>query len=727
MEIPPAGRADGQSELSSCNAENQSLAQNRRRPQEPRANFPAPHEPPPAMRNGGNARQEDLSSGNSHAPEAAPNGHDRDESASWREVPGANYFYESADRTVQFLRVQRIEFQTPGGDWVIKNGKRYKIFRQYRREGNKWVKGGVKNPKPELVLFRLSELLDDLKAGREIYLVEGEKCVDAAREIGLAATCHAMGGNWRPQYAETLKGANVTILPDHDDKSETWLNKAAPDLLKAGCRVRVLRLPGLENAEDVVNWIERGGTREALELLSAAAPAWTPSAETPLSEDQRKHKKRAAAPSEDALALDFAGHHCDELRYVSFWGKWLKWTGGKWQIENTLAAYDLARDICHGHALGGLRAKTVSTIEQMARSDRRLAATTDQWDADPWLFNTPGGTVDLKTGNLREHRPQDYITKIAGCSPGREGCPMFFAFLNKIFNGDQALIDYLQKFFGYILTGLTIEHAMLFFYGIGANGKGVLASTIAGILGDYHRVAPIDTFTATGFSRHSTDLAGLMGARLGVAHETEEGAKWAEAKLKALTGGDKITAQFMRQDYFDYLPAFKLVITGNHKPGLQTVDEAMRRRLNLIPFSVTIPKADRDPDLAEKLKTEWPGILAWIIAGCLLWQKEGRLNPPQAVADATDEYLESEDALATWIGERCELKASYNDTAEELFKSWKAWAELNREIVGSAKDFGNKLVARPGIARKNLTGKTRAYSGIRAVKVEQQSSFYRDD
>ena len=447
---------------------------------------------------------------------------------------------------------------------------------------------------------------------------------------------------------------------------------------------------------------------------------------------RKKGKAAPIAPSEDALALDFAGRYCDELRFVSFWGKWLKWTAERWQVEKTLAAFDLARKICHRHSLGGLRAKTVAAIEQLARSDRRLAATTDQWDADPWLFNTPAGTVELITGKLREHRPQDYITKIAGCGPGREGCPVFFKFLNKIFDGDQDLIDYLQKFFGYILTGLTSEHAMLFFHGAGANGKSVLVSTIAGILGEYHRVAPIATFTATGFSRHSTDLAGLIGARLVTAHETEEGAKWAEAKLKALTGGDKITAQFMRQDYFDYLPAFKLAITGNHKPGLQSVDEAMRRRLNLIPFNVTIPKADRDPSLAEKLKTEWPGILAWMIDGCLLWQKEGRLNPPQAVITATGEYLESEDAIATWIVDRCELKASYEDTAAELFKSWKAWAELMREPAGSAKAFGNKLQARPGIKPKAIGhSNARGYSGIHVVKVEEaepeQSSFYRDD
>jgi putative DNA primase/helicase len=290
--------------------------------------------------------------------------------------------------------------------------------------------------------------------------------------------------------------------------------------------------PGI--ADQVNEAIKRGGkaTDQPAETIDA------------LLEIAKKPKaRRAPAPSEDALALDFAGRHKDELRFVAFWGKWLKWTSERWQVEKTLAAYDLARRICHGHSLGGLRARTVAAVELMARSDRRLAATTDQWDADPWLFNTPSGTVELITGDLREHRPLDYITKIAGCSPGAEGCPLFFEFLDTIFAKDQDIITYVQKFFGYILTGVTTEHAMGFFHGGGANGKSVPVSTIAGILGEYHRVAPIDTFTATGFSRHSTDLAGLMGARLVTAHETEEGAKWAEAKLKALTGGDKITAQ----------------------------------------------------------------------------------------------------------------------------------------------------------------------------------------
>ncbi len=650
----------------------------------------------------------------------------------------ARFDYHDAHGAVAY-QVERVEYQNPDCSYVLgKDGKRKKDFPLRRPDPDRPREWIYNLGDTRLILYRLPELIEALAYGRTVVLVEGEAKADLLWSWYIPATCSPMGAkNWRGDlYAATLRGADIVVLPDNDPDGMVYLDAVAVSLTEVGASVRVLDLP-VGPKGDVIDWERAGGTVEQLHaLIDNDARPWVPGEREPEEVSapgaRKQRKKHPAVPSEDALALDFAGRHGNELRFVSFWGKWLKWTAGRWQVEKTLAAYDLARKICHGHSLGGLRARTVAAIELMARSDRRLAATTDQWDADPWLFNTPAGTVELITGNLREHRPQDYVMRIAGCSPGREGCPMFFEFLNTIFAKDQDLINYLQKFFGYILTGLTSEHAMLFFHGAGANGKSVLVSTIAGILGEYHRVAPIDTFTATGFSRHSTDLAGLMGAQLVTAHETEEGAKWAEAKLKALTGGDKITAQFMRQDYFDYVPAFKLAITGNHKPGLQSVDEAMRRRLNLIPFNVTIPKADRDPYLVEKLKTEWPGILAWMITGCLLWQEEGALHPPQAVVAATDEYLESEDAMAMWISERCELKASFEDTAEELFKSWKAWAELMREPAGSAKAFSNKLQARAGIKRKEIGhSNVRGYSGIRVVNIElaqsEQSSFYRDD
>jgi putative DNA primase/helicase len=264
-------------------------------------------------------------------------------------------------------------------------------------------------------------------------------------------------------------------------------------------------------------------------------------------------------------------------------------------------------------------AKTISAVESLARSDRRLAATVDQWDADPWLLNTPDGVVDLKTGILRPHRIEDYMTKITAIGPGGN-CPLFLAFLDRIMSGDHEVISYIQRVFGYGLTGEIIEHALFFWYGTGANGKSVLLSTVSGLLGDYHTAAPIETFTVSNSDRHPTDLAGLRGARLVSASETEEGRRWAEAKIKQLTGGDRIAARFMRQDFFTYQPAFKLIIAGNHKPSLRSVDEAIRRRFHLVPFAVTIPEHERDLELTKKLKAEWPGILAWIIQGCVEWQ-----------------------------------------------------------------------------------------------------------
>jgi putative DNA primase/helicase len=238
----------------------------------------------------------------------------------------------------------------------------------------------------------------------------------------------------------------------------------------------------------------------------------------------------------------------------------------------------------------------------------------------------------------------------------------------------------------------------------------VLLSTVAGILGDYHRTAPIETFTAVNGERHPTDLAGLRGARLVSATETEEGRRWAESRIKQLTGGDVIAARFMRQDFFEFIPVFKLFIAGNHKPSLRSVDEAIRRRFHLVPFSVTIPADERDGELTEKLKTEWPGILAWLIEGCLEWQAEG-LRPPSAVLDATAASLEAEDASAAWVDERCESVAGDWTSLSALYASWKDWAANAGEIAGSQKGLREKLKTRGFIAHKRKVGQ--GFFGLR--------------
>lgn len=402
---------------------------------------------------------------------------------------------------------------------------------------------------------------------------------------------------------------------------------------------------------------------------------------------------RPPAFSDEALALRFAAKHAGDARYVAGWGRWSLWTGNRWQFDATLCAFDMARTICRVASSEAVEkiasviasAKTVAAVERLAKADRRLAATVGQWDTDAWLLNTPGGVVDLRTGTTSPSDPLLYITKITACEAGG-ACPQWLEFLDRVTGSDPEMRMFLQRLVGYSLTGSIREHALFFLYGTGANGKGVFINTVNAILGDYAAVAPMQTFIASQSDQHPTDLAGLRGARLVTAQETEQGRRWAESKIKALTGGDPITARFMRQDFFTYSPAFKLVIAGNHKPGLRGVDEAIRRRFNLIPFTVTIPAGERDAQLPEKLRAEWPGILQWAIDGCLEWQRIG-LNPPAIVLSATEAYLASEDALSQWMAERCCVDPVYSDRATKLFTSWKGWAESAGEFVGSQKRF----------------------------------------
>jgi putative DNA primase/helicase len=409
-------------------------------------------------------------------------------------------------------------------------------------------------------------------------------------------------------------------------------------------------------------------------------------------------KKRAPGPLpsdgglEDNVALAFSAKYANNVRYVAAWNKWYHWDGVRWAEEKTLHAFHLARELCR--VAEDASHKTVAAVVGLARTDRRQAAVTSQWDADPWLLGTPKGTVDLRTGKLSPPRPTDYITKITSVAPSdelaRDSCPLWLTFINRITNGDEKLQDYLQRVCGYCLTGSTKEDALFFSYGKGANGKSVFMRTVAGIINEYHEAASMEMFVVTHGERHPTDLAQLRGARLVTAVETEEGKRWAEAKLKQMTGGDPITARFMRQDFFTYSPQYKLMFAGNHKPAIRNVDAAIMRRMNLIPFTVFIPVQERDLELFNKLKAEWPGILRWMIDGCLQWQKQG-LKPPKIVTDATKDYLESQDTVQNFFDDCCMFGKDEFDTFEHLWDGYVDWCEHCREFIGTKKAFGQKL------------------------------------
>jgi putative DNA primase/helicase len=423
--------------------------------------------------------------------------------------------------------------------------------------------------------------------------------------------------------------------------------------------------------------------------------------------------------SEEALALRFSRRYSEDLRYISRWGHWMRWDGMRWVDDNTLRVFDQCRDICRSAsgecgdakeraAMKIAAAQTVTAIERLARADRRHAATVEQWDVDPWLLNTPAGTVDLRSGEMHEHRRIEYITKMTMAGPG-VNCPLWLQFLKDITGGDSELQAFLQRMIGYSLTGSTREHALFFLYGTGANGKSVFLATISSLLGDYAKTAPASSFTANSTEQHPTDLAGLRGARFVTAIETEDGVRWAESKIKSLTGGDKIAARFMRCNFFEFIPEFKLVIAGNHKPGLRSVDEAIRRRLHLVPFTITIPEGERDPRLIEKLRAEFPGILAWAIQGCLEWQKHG-LNPPATVRNATATYLAAEDSIGRWLEDDCISDKALWTPGAALILDHRWWCERNSEKPMSPKRLAQALEDR-GFVPKRTTS-ARGFSGV---------------
>jgi putative DNA primase/helicase len=419
---------------------------------------------------------------------------------------------------------------------------------------------------------------------------------------------------------------------------------------------------------------------------------------------------------EDSVALEFSAKYADSVRYVAAWNRWYIWDDACWKQEKTRFVYDLARPLCR--KADDAKAKTVNAVVSLASADRRQAATIEQWDANPWLLGTPQGTVNLRTGKLLPPKATDYITKSTSVAPSdKADCPLWFGHLEKVTRGDKELQGYLKRCAGYCLTGDISEHSLFFLFGTGRNGKGVFVNALANIWQDYHEAASMDMFIVTRGERHPTDLAQLRGARLVTSVETEAGRRWDEAKLKFMTGGDQIPARFMRQDFFKYLPQFKLMIQGNHKPSIRSVDEAVKARMGLTPFTVTIPPKERDKNFGEKLKPEYPGILRWAIEGCLEWQQVG-LQPPKAVIDATAGYMMAQDTLQAFLDECCEVAKHEHDTITHIYDGYVDWAEACHEFIWTKRDLSERLENHSAGFTPDRFGKdrTRGFVGLRCIR-----------
>jgi putative DNA primase/helicase len=431
--------------------------------------------------------------------------------------------------------------------------------------------------------------------------------------------------------------------------------------------------------------------------------------------DQLTH---ALGDQDERLAIGFRVANSHRIRRCEQLRKWLWFDGSRLRLDETGKVQAMVRDYCRNEAqkpkVEGLLAegRKIWAVERLCRVDQTLALTVDQLDADPDVLNTPAGLVDLRTGNVRPTKLSDLATKITAVAPDPPGtpCPTFMAFLNEFTSGDSELASYLQVVSGYALTGHMREHALFFFQGPGGSGKSTFVNTLHDLMGSYSTTVMVEALMASPTDSHSTDIASLRGARLVVASETESHRGWKEARIKQLTGGDPISARFMRGDPFEFRFIGKLMVTGNQKPSFQRVDRSISRRLHLIPFSVEIPEERFDKQLPEKLKAEWPAILRWAIEGAKRWYVEG-LKRSQAVHEASRDYLEEEDTLGRWLEEACCLDPNGRERSHVLFQAWSKWAERNREPIGSNIALSRQLQAR-GFQKKKDPKGSMAFYGL---------------
>ena len=486
---------------------------------------------------------------------------------------------------------------------------------------------------------------------------------------------------------------------------------------------------------------------EAKILISALAESCNPS----LSEQEAWATLKSAYRYQSKHSLNDLGNarrlktlEGEDIRFVPEFKKFLIWKDGRWNEDGDGEIFRRAKSIIPtieaeaanvkipvdaepekkaelrkhrqalaSHAKATGNATKIKAMVDMLSTEPGIPVHQNKLDADPFLFGVRNGVVDLCTGALRSPNRADMITKVGQVEfvPGAS-CPTWLGFMHRIMGGNQGLIRYLQRLVGYALTGITVEHMLAFLHGRGANGKTTFTAPIQTLLGDYCKQAPADSLMVKRGETASNDVARLRGSRLALATETEDGKRLAESLIKQMTGGDVVTARFLYAEFFEFRPTFKLWLVGNHKPNVTGDDYGIWRRLHLIPFTETIPPAEQDKALPEKLLEELPGILNWAIEGCREWQ-QGGLQPPEEVRAATDEYKSEMDLIGAWLEECCEIGPKYTARSADLYRSFHLWAEDNNEWRMSQTKFGRKLKER---FRKDHTRKGSEYRGVDLTK-----------
>lgn len=549
--------------------------------------------------------------------------------------------------------------------------------------------------------------------------------------------------DWPADRAIVVWGEN-DARPDPKDKTKTlWPGKEGMELVAGNLAARLARpiltaMPP-NGAKDCRDWL----------VVKAKDVGWVEAGKALVAATQPESAKPIEPPppvsrftlTDYGNCQRLVDRHGKDARNTPSHGGWLMWVGGRWEsdgtgeivrraketvryiyVEASKETTTLGREQMAKHAFHSESARRIHAMIDLAKSEPGVAIRSEELDAKPWLLNCPNGTLNLQSGKLYAHRREDLLTKLCPTiyEPAAR-CPIWENALMAIFprdpenrtaGGNEHLIGYIRRLFGLCLTGC-IENILPIFWGGGANGKSSILNTVRAVIGDdYAMQAPANFLMEKQFDNHPTELADLHGKRLVIATETKQNRRIDESLIKQLTGGERVRARRMRQDFFEFDPTHKLILCTNHRPRVSESDDGIWRRLALIPFLVKFWNPDRnefgpdylrqDKNLMGRLVAEFPGILAWMVRGCLEWQASGLGTPPE-VEQQTAGYRAEEDVIGTFLTERVIIGNSGCESLKDVYAFYRQWCEQTRERFSSSRQFAADL-RRRGHKVENGTG-----------------------
>lgn len=626
--------------------------------------------------------------------------------------------------------------------WGLEKGTYYETFNgsnaysTKKRDTNKKEFEGI-----EPVLYNLPAVIEAVKNGQPILFVEGEKDADNVNSIGLIATTTFDGASaskkkskWRESYNQYLKGAKVIILHDNDEPGRAHAKDIAKNIAAITESIKIIDLPDLDIKEDVSDWLSCGGTKDKLLDLVENAEKYDPNLE-PEEINLINYNFSDVGNAERLIAM-----YNKIIRYNPVRKKWFIWSGKHWNMDCTGRIEVLARKVIKTLQLQGIMlddglAENIDLRKQIQKfvlkseADNRIKAMINQsrtehniilmnMNKNVYLLNLKNGTLNLKTGELQEHNRKDYITRLVNVeyNPGAE-CPNWKEFIDKIFMGNDELIDYIQKSIGYSMTGDSNLQCFYICHGAGSNGKGTFMKAIMTILGDYAAVLKGNSLMEKmGDEGARGDLAKLEGKYFVCVNELEEGKCFDEALVKSLSSGadEAIPVRRMYEEEFDLHPTFKMWMTTNKLPKIKGTDNGIWRRVRKIPFEYSFEN-DKEKDehfFENKLVPEMSGILNWALEGCLKWQKEG-MKIPEVVKYAVDEYKSDMDPVQRFLDDECILSETCKTKISQLYDAYEDWCHENKEYVLSSIKLSKKVAEKGFKKTRDMNG--RYWMGIGIV------------